>query len=127
MGLIKVSGCLIVVLFSCYLLLLAERGRRYLLEKPAEENSEVDQPSPIEESRPWFISLGVNLLLLISTLLCYDLVVTNLLVFSLATDGFFLRAPLRVLLCAMVGVLAAAVWFEVPALREDLQLKWTQS
>lgn len=124
MGIIKVSGCLIVVLFSCYLLLLAERGRRYLLENPAEENSEVDQP---EDSRPWFISLGVNLLLLISTFLCYDLVVTNLLVFSLATDGFFLRVPLRVLLCAMVGVLAAAVWFEVPALREDLQLKWTQS
>lgn len=127
MGLIKVSGCLIVVLFSCYLLLLAERGRKYLLEKPAEENPDVDRPSLIEESRPWYISLGINLLLLISTFLCYDLVVTNLLVFSLATDGFFLRAPLRVLLCAMVGVLAAAVWFEVPALREDLQLIWTQS
>lgn len=127
MGLMKVSGCLIIVLFSSYMLLLAERGRKYLLEKPAEENPEIDQSSPNEESRPWFISLGVNLLLLISTFLCYDLVVTNLLVFSLATDGFFLRAPLRVLLCGMVGVLAAAMWYEVSALCGDLQLKWTQS
>lgn len=121
MGLIKVSGCLILVIFSCYMLLLAERGRRYLLEQPAEENAEHDdQSSPNGETKPWFITVGVNVLLLISTFLCYDLVVTNILVFSLSTDRFFLRAPIRVLLCAMVGVLAAAIWFEVPALREDL-------
>ena len=121
MGLIKAVGCLIFVLFSCYVLLQAERGRRYLVAQPhtAKEDAgqlPVTSPALSDKESVW-TNLGVNLFLLISTLLCYDLVVTNILVFSLATDRFFLRTPLRVLLCAMVGVLAAAAWFEVPALR----------
>ena len=136
MGLIKVSGCFIFVLFSCYLLLLAERGRRYLVgerytagggpgQLPTNHTLSTTLSSPNEDSESAWANVGINLLLLVATFLCYDLLVTNVLLFYLATDSFFLRAPLRVLLCGMVGVLAAAAWFELPALREDLQLNWT--
>ena len=126
MGVIKAFGCLIFVLFSCYLLLQAERGRRYLVgETNTAEYKTGQLPSnpalsdtPPQASESAWVDVGVNVLLLISTFLCYDLVVTNILVFFLATDRFFLRTPLRLLMCAMVGVLAGAAWFEVPSLHE---------
>jgi hypothetical protein len=136
MGLMKVSGCFIFVLFSCYVLLLAERGRRYLVgERNADGEGHLPNnhtlsntlSSPNEDSESAWVNVGVNFFLLIATFLCYDLLVTNILLFFLATDTFFLRAPLRVLLCGMVGVLAAAAWFELPALREQLQQGWTHS
>lgn len=137
MGLRKVSGCLVLAVFSCYMLLLAERGRRYLVGHAAERNvkgagqlptlSESPHSSDEEPDASVWVDLGVNFSLLISTFLCYDLVVMNVLVVSLATDNFFHRTPfIRLLLCAMVGVLTAAAWFEVPALRQELwQLNWT--
>ena len=140
MGATKALGCLVFVLFSGYVLLQAERGRRFLVGEEfdapvgetAAQNSEDGQPStsgdPSHDASddPFWKKVGINVFLVIGTFLCYDLVVTNILVFSLATDGFFLRAPLRVLLCGMVGVLAAASWYELPSLMQDIQGKrWT--
>lgn len=127
MGVIKMLGCLVFVLFSGYLLLQAERGRRYLVDSPPSNPALSDTPREESTSESAWIDVGVNSLLLVSTFLCYDLIVTNILVFSLATDRFFLRTPLRLLLGAMVGVLAGAAWYEVPSLREELQLLWTST
>ena len=141
MGATKALGCLVFVLFSGYVLLQAERGRRFLVggefDAPVGETaaqnpalSEDEQPSTSGDPShddPFWKKVGINVFLVIGTFLCYDLVVTNILVFSLATDGFFLRAPLRVLLCGMVGVLAAASWYELPSLMQDIQGKWWTS
>ena len=141
MGLVRVSGCLIVLTFSCYMWLLAERGRQYLVEQPAQTRegapgqadpsnhtlSESEASSVEEDEVSEWLNVGINILMLISTFLCYDLLVTNILLFSLSTDTFFLRTPLRLLLCCMIGVLAAAGWFELPALLQELNLHWLQS
>ena len=139
MGLIKVSGCFIVVVFSCYLLLLAERGRRYLVgevetppegpeQLPSTNHTLSDTHSPQnEDTESVWTDVGINFLLLVVTFLCYDIVVTNILLFCLATDTFFIRAPLRAVLCGMVGVLAGAAWYELPTLRENFQTDWTHS
>lgn len=137
MGAAKSLGCLVFLLFSGYLLLQAERVRRFLVgesvaparsdapQNPASEGAGAsDDPPRDAAGDPFWKKVGINVFLLIGTFLCYDLVVTNILVFSLASDGFFLRAPLRVLLCGMVGVLAAASWYEVPSLLQEIQRNW---
>ena len=126
MGATKALGCLIFLLFSGYLLLQAERGRRFLVGEPdaAAGGAAPQEPAISADEDPVWKNLGINLLLIVGTFLCYDLVVTNILVFSLATDGFFLRAPLRLLLCGMVGVLLAAGWHELPSLLQELQQNW---
>lgn len=131
MGLIKTFGCFTFLLFSCYMLLQAERMRRYLvgetstLAEGAAEHSTISEApsSQNEESDSFWINVGINFFLLISTFLCYDLVVANILVLSLTSDHFFRRAPLRILLCGMVGVLGAAAWYEAPTLiKQGLQM-----
>ena len=139
MGATKALGCLVFVLFSSYLLLQAERGRRFLVEESDAPARETAPQNPAPDVRPsddflhgisdgaLWKRVGINVFLVIGTFLCYDLVVTNILVCSLATDGFFVRAPLRMLLCGMVGVLAAASWYELPSLLQELWGYWWTS
>ena len=123
MGLIKLSGCLVFLLFSCYTLLQAERLRRYLVgEQDAsseeEEGAAPSNPAPQQHEQSVWMTVVINFFLLVGTFLCYDLVVANILVLLLASDKFFLRASSRLLLCGMVGVLGAAAWYEIPHLME---------
>ena len=131
MGATKALGCLVFLLFSGYLLLQAERGRRFLVgereNEAAAENQTAsflsgDEVAPTED--PFWKSVGINVFLLVGTFLCYDLVVANILVFSLTTDSFFRRVPLRLALSVMVGVLAAAAWHELPPLRQAVLQDW---
>ena len=113
MGAARTAGCLIVVLFSCYVWLLAERGRRYLVGQP-ERETEVNRPNTTaqsDNSSAW-VDVVTNVSIIVFTFLCYDLFVVNILLFVLATDRFFSLALSRAALAGMVCVLAWAAWSE---------------
>ena len=139
MGAARVAGCLIVMLFSCYLWLLAERGRKYLVGQPEIEGAfyrglsavpsnqtQFETLGPAEKSSVW-LDIGINFFVLISTFLCYDLLVTNLLLVFLASDQFFLFPASKATLSAMLGVLAAGAWFEVPHFAQSILHNWSNS
>lgn len=140
MGAARVAGCLIVMLFSCYVWLLAERGRKYLVGQPEIEGvfhrglstassnqTQFETRSPSEEESSTWRDVGINFSVLICTFLCYDLLVTNLLLVFLASDRFFLSHTSKATLSAMVGILAAGAWFEVPYFAQDIMHDWSSS
>lgn len=122
MGATKVLGCLVVLTFSSYLLFQAERWRQYLVGEqpsaPAENSGTLNSANSqrnVTNGSIWWKDVGINFGMLIGTFLCYDVMVTNILIVSLSTDAFFTRPPLLVLLVAMVGVLAAQTWHILPS------------
>ena len=138
MGATKTLGCFVFLIFSSYLLLQAERGRRFLVgeretaaaEGGAPHNPAISQNNPSQNTTDgdpvWWMTVGINVFLVVATFLCYDLVVANVLVLTLATDTFFMRAPLRLMLFGMVCVLAVATWHELPLLQQTIQQNWMQ-
>ena len=115
------AGCLIVVLFSCYVWLLAERGRRYLVGRPDQElqtggklrgTHSTNTTQSDVDSRSMWMDLVTNFSIIIFTFLCYDLFVLNILLFVLATDCFFSRPPSRAALSGMACILVWAAWSE---------------